>query len=425
MDREKIIWSVGGGKGGIGKSVATANIGCALAMAGKEVVLVDADLGGANLHTYFGIKFPEKGLEDFIKGRTDSLIDTSLPTSVKGLRLITGGGEFLGIANPQYARKQRLIKSIKALPADYILVDLGAGTSYNVLDFFAVSSEGIIVLVPEPASIQNTYLFLKSFVYRRLMRTFSTNKPVTRLILESTDPRGSNSVKTFSDLCEKIASQDRRAAEQALFEIKRYRPKLLLNMAASKEDERVVEAFKGAANTFLGIDPEFIGTIYSREAIKAAARKMRPFMLDPAAAVSHADVNKVVAALLKRPSPMSGTAALFSEPDANGAAEKPEAGKEAQAGKEEERDFFGFNDNVEHMDTVFHVQTEVVGGAAPQIETVVYHGGRIFFSKRQPYNEVSNAWPGADALREFATRQHRTAIAAIKMNKITLQGIAK
>ena len=73
MTLEKTIWSVGGGKGGIGKSVVTANIGCALAMAGKKVVLVDADLGGANLHTYFGIKFPEKGLEDYIKGRIGSL----------------------------------------------------------------------------------------------------------------------------------------------------------------------------------------------------------------------------------------------------------------------------------------------------------------------------------------------------------------
>jgi flagellar biosynthesis protein FlhG len=367
-------------------------------------------------------------------------METSLPTPVEGLRLITGGGEFLGIANPQYARKQRLIKSIKSLDADYILVDLGAGTSYNVLDFFAVSNEGIVVLVPEPASIQNTYLFLKSFVYRRLMRTFSTNKPVTDLIIESTDPRGPGSVKTFSDLCEKIAKQDRRAAEQALFEIKRYRPKLLLNMASSKEDERVVEAFQGAANTFLGIDPEFIGTIYTREAIKAAARKMRPFMLDPAAKVSHADVQKVVSVLLRRPSPVSGAAALFAEPSSVEAAREAAKAEVAELDRadgaasgstkqpqkvEEERDFFGFNDNVEHMETVFHVQTEVVGGASPQIETVVYHGGRIFFSKRQPYNEVSNAWPGTNALREFATRQHRAAIAAIKMNKITLQGIAK
>ncbi len=434
MTRDKTIWSVGGGKGGIGKSVATANIGCALAMAGKKVILVDADLGGANLHTYFGIKFPDRGLEDYIKGRIGSLMDTSLPTPVEGLRLITGGGEFLGIANPQYARKQRLIKSIQALEADYIIVDLGAGTSYNVLDFFAVSNEGIVVLVPEPASIQNTYLFLKSFVYRRLMRTFSTNKLVSNLIAESTDPRGSGSVKTFSDLCEKIARQDRRAAEQALFEIKRYRPKLLLNMASCKEDERVVEAFLGAANTFLGIDPEFIGTIYSREVIKSAARKMRPFMLDPGAAVSHADVEKVVSVLVRRPSPVSGSVALLAEhaSESASAAELPDETPEEGAGAREVEqgaavigDFFGFNDNIEHMETVFHVQTEVVGGDAPQIETVVYHGGRIFFSKRQPYNDVAKAWPGAGALREFATRQHRAAIAAIKMNKITLQGIAK
>src|SRR3972149_1436206 len=102
MARQKTIWSVGGGKGGIGKSIATANIGCALAGRGKEVLLVDADLGGANLHTYFGIKFPPMGLDDFLAGRAEGLAEVAIPTGVEGLRLISGGGEVLGKAQPGY-----------------------------------------------------------------------------------------------------------------------------------------------------------------------------------------------------------------------------------------------------------------------------------------------------------------------------------
>ncbi|MBI5587951.1 MAG: P-loop NTPase [Deltaproteobacteria bacterium] len=397
MAGHKTIWSVGGGKGGVGKSIATANIGCGLARRGKEVVLVDADLGGANLHTYFGIKYPEKSLEDFLKGRAATLEEVMIPTGVEGMRLISGGGEFLGIANPAYAQKQKLIAHIKKLEADYILVDLGAGSSYNVLDFFALSNSGIVVLVPEPAAIQNAYIFLKSFVYRRLQRTFADNLRVSEMIKDATDLRSPGSVKTFSDLCERISREDRTSAERALSEIKSFRPKLLLNMATSREDMKAAEAFKAAAAAFLGLDTDFIGVMYSRAAVKAASRKMRPFMLDEDAEESRAEMLSVIDSLVGK------------EPSG------------AAPAHEESHEVFGFNDNVSHLGTVFHVQTEVQAGASPTIETVIYNGGRIFFSKKSLWNEIRKT-DGDGSLREFAGRQHRAAMAAIRLNKITVQG---
>lgn len=397
MAGDKTIWSVGGGKGGVGKSIATANIGCGLALKGKEVVLVDADLGGANLHTYFGIKYPEKGLEDFLKGRAETLEEVMIPTGVKGVSLISGAGGFLGIANPAYQLKQKLVAHIKRIEADYILVDLGAGSSYNVLDFFALSSTGIVVLVPEPAAIQNAYLFLKSFVYRRLQRIFSADLRTTEMIKEATDLRSPGSVKTFSDLCERISREDMKNAERALSEIKSFRPRLLLNMAASEEDLKVVDAFKGAASAFLGLDVDFAGVIYSRPAVKYSARKMRPFMLDEDASESRLEVLAVVDSLI-------GKARVAA----------PERGVQAS-------EVFGYNDNVSHMGTVFHVQTEVQGGGTPAVETVVYNGGRIFFSKKSLWNELAGTLPGV-SLKDFSARQHNAAIAAIRLNKITVQG---
>ncbi|MBI5344854.1 MAG: P-loop NTPase [Deltaproteobacteria bacterium] len=413
MAEEKTIWSVGGGKGGVGKSIATANIGCALALKGKDVILVDADLGGANLHTYFGIKYPPKGLEDFIKGRSSSLEDAAIETPQKGLLLISGGNEFLGIANPAHAQKQRLISAIRRLKADYIIVDLGAGSSYNVLDFFALSNEGIVVLAPEPAAIQNAYIFLKGFVYRRLTRLFSGNAIISGLIKEATDPRGKESVKSFGDLCERLSREDRDAARMALSVVLAYRPKLLLNMAASKDDLRVVDAFKGAAKTFLSLETDFIGVLYSRKEVKAAARKMRPFMLDETAIEAHRDMEAIVSGLL-------APAALKDKEEAEAPA-LPAASPEERPREED----FGFNDNVSHMGTVFHVQTEARSGVRPQIETVIYQGGRIFFAKKTPWDDVLKAGGLDNDMRAFASRQHRTAIAAIKMNKISIEGLSK
>lgn len=406
MLQDKTIWSVGGGKGGIGKSVVTANAGCALAAAGKKVILVDADLGGANLHTYFGIKFPSKGLDDFLKGRVGDLMDAAIETPLPNLRLISGAGEFLGIANPVYAQKMKLISAIKKLDAEFIIVDLGAGSSYNVLDFFAISGEGIVVLVPEPAAIQNAYIFLKSFVYRRLQRLFADNPSMTELIRDATDSRSPRAVKSFSDLCGRISSEDRGAAAAALSEVKAFRPRVVLNMAASKDDLKVVEAFRAAVMTFLSMETEFAGALYSSPQVKAAARKMRPFMLDPDAQDAHRDMEEIVARLMPKG-------------QAPGAAESVSAPAEAAPAGAIEREVFGFNENVNHNGALFHVQTEAQGSGEPFIETIIYNGGRIFFSKRTHWKDV--AAEGL-SMKDFATRQHRAAVAAIKTDRIRVQG---
>jgi flagellar biosynthesis protein FlhG len=424
MGEDKTIWSVGGGKGGIGKSVATVNIGCALALDGKRVILVDADLGGANLHTYLGIKYPGSVLEDFLQGRVKTLEEVAIPTAVEGLTLISGGGEFLGIANPQHYRKQKLISSITRLKADYIIVDLGAGTTYNVLDFFGVSTQGIVLLVPEPAAIQNAYLFLKSFVYRRLARAFSTNQEVSALIKGATDPRSERCVKTFADLLERIAANDsdRGAAELALSEIKKYRPKLLLNMASSRDDLRVVDAFKRAIFTFLGLKADYIGSIASSPAIKAASKRMRPFMLDGQSGTAKREVRAVVSKLLAAsgPGPLLGD--IAASVTAPAPAREPSGEERSMPAH---REVFGFNDDVKHNGEIFHVQTEAQGGLEFIIETVIYHGGRVFFSKRTGRGELEESAESGTTAREFAGRQHRSAIAAIKTNRITLEGVNK
>ncbi len=130
------LWSIGGGKGGVGKSIFTMALGITLARLGNRVVLVDGDLGGANLHTMMGIRFPEVTLEDFLLRRVTRLEDILQPTSIEGISLVCGADDLLGAANPTYSQKMRFFKDLEALPADFVLLDLGAGTSFNTLDFF-------------------------------------------------------------------------------------------------------------------------------------------------------------------------------------------------------------------------------------------------------------------------------------------------
>jgi flagellar biosynthesis protein FlhG len=149
-----MIWTIGGGKGGSGKSFITANIGICLSKLGARVVLIDADLGGANLHTFLGISPPTHSLADFIKKRVKNLDEVLIPTEVPNLSLLTGAQDLLNAMDSKNVQKRKLLRSIQHLEGDYLLVDLGGGNAISVLDFFLMSDGGILVVTPEPTSIE-------------------------------------------------------------------------------------------------------------------------------------------------------------------------------------------------------------------------------------------------------------------------------
>ena len=155
------IIAVGGGKGGVGKSLITSSVGISLARHGKKVVVIDADLGGANLHTCLGLSTPSLTLSDFISRRVESIDDVILETGVKNLGLISGAHDHLAASNLKYGQKTRLLSCIAAVDADFVLLDIGAGISFNIVDFFLIAEQGLIVAIPEPSSIENAYRFLK------------------------------------------------------------------------------------------------------------------------------------------------------------------------------------------------------------------------------------------------------------------------
>ena len=131
-----VIYSIGGGKGGVGKSFMVASLGASLAMRGNRVVLVDLDLGASNLHTFLGIKTPSNGLNTYVDKKAGTLDRVAVPTHIAGLSLISSCQCQMEIANLYYAQKTRLINAIKKLPFDVVILDLGAGTNFNTIDFF-------------------------------------------------------------------------------------------------------------------------------------------------------------------------------------------------------------------------------------------------------------------------------------------------
>ncbi len=184
------IFPIGGGKGGVGKTFITASLGALLAKHGRRVVLVDLDLGGSNLHTFLGVKDPDSGLDDFLKKRCNNLDYAALPTIIPNLFIISSMNCSLEIANLFHAQKLKIINAIRGLPYDYILLDLGAGTSFNTLDFFLTSNEGIFIFTPEPTSIENTVRFINAAYFRKLkqvLKRSTFNSLVKEFIDQSED----------------------------------------------------------------------------------------------------------------------------------------------------------------------------------------------------------------------------------------------
>jgi flagellar biosynthesis protein FlhG len=182
--------AIGGGKGGIGKSLVAVTLGIELVRRGLRVVLVDCDLGGANLHSFLGMEYPRETLSDFVLRRVESLSQLVITTPVPGLGLVSGARNAIQVANPMHQQKLRLLRAVAKLDADVAILDLGAGTHYNVVDFFLQAHHGILVIVPEPTSVENAYRFLKAAFLRRV-RSVDASFGIRDLIQEVTRARAS------------------------------------------------------------------------------------------------------------------------------------------------------------------------------------------------------------------------------------------
>jgi flagellar biosynthesis protein FlhG len=270
------VISIGGGKGGIGKSLISANLGIELARRGKKVVLVDADLGGANLHTTLGVDVPRRTLSDFIERKVERIDDVITPTSVENLGLVSGAMDHLDVANPRHAQKMRLLRHVQQMDVDYAILDLGAGTHSNTLDFFLVSDHGVLVLVPEPTAVENAYRFVKAAFWRRMRNVAQVfgYDALLRAVM------GSASFKSPVELVQSIAQRDADAGRNLARQLAAFRPRLIVNQARTAQDADVGQAVVAAWRKYFGLEMDYLGFIHYDDEMWRAVRARRPLLVE-------------------------------------------------------------------------------------------------------------------------------------------------
>lgn len=273
------VWAVGGGKGGVGKSLITANISICLALMGFKVVSIDLDLGGANLHTCLGVPIPELTLSDYLSRKIKSLEEILTTTPIPNLSIISGAQDDLGIANLKTMHKNKILSKLADLDAQYVLFDLGAGTANNTLDFFISSDQGILTVLPEPTSIENTYRFIKSVYYRRL-KMIEDLLEIRPLIDQTMNAKLSSPNNSPVDLIRRIIELDPEKGSKLQAEISKFRPKLIMNQVRTQVDIDIGFSIKSICKRYFGIDLDYVGYLDYDATVWQSVKKRRPLLME-------------------------------------------------------------------------------------------------------------------------------------------------
>jgi flagellar biosynthesis protein FlhG len=225
------IVTITSGKGGVGKTNVSVNMALAYARLGKKVVVMDADLGLANVNVILNM-IPKFNLYHVIrkqKTMREIMVDTEY-----GISIVAGASGFSKIANLSEEERQNFIEELNTLSsADIIIIDTSAGVSSNVLDFIAAADDAVIITTPEPTAITDAYGIIK------------------------------------------IIATEIDSLNMGL--------KLVVNRAKSvAEAKKVADRMTGIAGQFLNLKVEYLGFIYDDSTVSHAVLRQKPFMvIDP------------------------------------------------------------------------------------------------------------------------------------------------
>jgi flagellar biosynthesis protein FlhG len=249
--RDKKFIAVSGSRKA-GKTVVTTALGIALAKAGRQVVIIQVDTAGANLYQLLGCNTlsntPHRAFLSHTMDVNQHLLNTLFPN----LRLLSGEDVYLDFCTAENPHK--ILNMIRRLDAEYVILDLGCGSSCSQIDLFNAADFGIIVLTPDSISIQNGYQFMQLSVYRRLARVFGDDPALLDFFQQSFDMIANDQGSLLNPISEQIRELGPEYYEDWKRVLHSYQLRVIINQIQSEQDCLESLVLQVAAHHILNID---------------------------------------------------------------------------------------------------------------------------------------------------------------------------
>jgi flagellar biosynthesis protein FlhG len=272
--RPRRVIAVGGGRGGVGKTTLTANLGVYFAQLGRDVIVIDTDPTSSGMHAALGLESPPfVSKEDIEEGKADLV-----PTTVPGLRLVPMAFDPMSATPVRPTRAAYWMRLIHELNVDYVLVNLGTSMSSSTLDMFLFADVGIAVTMPEPLAVEHTYRFCRALYQRTLRRALMKERFKLRMVEKvaaSLPP-----LSTPRDFIAEVKRFDENIAALAAAQLPRITPRLVVSQTRVRADLELGEAMSAVSERFLGIAIDYLGHIEHDDAVWLTTRHRQPLLIE-------------------------------------------------------------------------------------------------------------------------------------------------
>jgi flagellar biosynthesis protein FlhG len=258
----------------VGKTFVAANLAALLARSGLHVVATDTDLEGANLHTWLGVPRPARSLAEFAAGRESDVAKLLVPTPLAGLDLLAATSPDLGAPQPRAARRAELVDGLRRLPHDVVVVDCGAGSHPTVVDYFLAGHESLLLVHPEPTSVENAYAFLRAAFYRR-MQLALLRADVRQRVREAMDQRNERGIRTPLDLMREVSLMDEGEGRRFAQIMGGFRPRIVMNEVQTSEDVKLGFSMRSVCRKYFGLEADYLGYVTHDPRVREALRERR------------------------------------------------------------------------------------------------------------------------------------------------------
>jgi flagellar biosynthesis protein FlhG len=231
----------------------------------------------------FGVTRPGPGLAGFLDHEVDSLADCAIEVGAPNLKIVPGTAR-PGSANINAGQKIRLLKAIAGIGGDVVIVDVGAGSSYNTIDLVAAADLKLMVMTPQLTSLQNAYAFLKACVQRSLRRL--PDDAESRAVLEEL-LTGEGESRPVQRAVAVLRDGHPALADVVVDTLMRFGVMLVGNMRGSEKDHAVFARMSSMISDYLMIRAPVVAVLPLHDAIRASVDTREPIAMrdKPAEAV--------------------------------------------------------------------------------------------------------------------------------------------